>query len=556
MTTNNQLSNLSPEELRAYVKQRNLNRKSPARWAKHVLGITTIEKYQKEKIFNPIVEHDRVAIKACHAVGKTFSLGGVIVPWFTSNYENSIVITTAPTNRQVETLLWGEIRKAYKNSKTDLGGKLLTKKWTISDDWYAMGFSPQSAAGGDSSEQQGSSFQGFHAKYVLIVFDEATGVPKDIYTMAEGLLTSGMIVKWVCIANPTSTTSEFFNICRMSEWHVVTINCFDSPNLIANGFVNRETLEAEITYLKTLSDYDRMKHIKNYKKPNTHLLSAQWVVAKIFEWGFDHPLTKSKILGEFPNKSDDVVVKWDSVQKAINREKVGSFNRRYFGVDVARFGDDSTVITELGDTDFIAKYTSMKEDTMETAGRVVSAFLCGDSGQETHIAIDCTGVGAGVYDALKEMKRSKPGEKPILPDYVYLHEIHFGMKITHENEQINEELNNRYENTKAYIFDLLNQDCRDVLSLPDEEIYQTELVSIMYKYARSGKLMIENKDDYKKRVRKSPDTSDSLVLANYARYLKPTYGVFKGRETSQVSNTFSSQVAKKKIVSKIKVKTY
>jgi len=552
MTTNNPLALMPPEQLREYKRQRDLNRQKPARWAKHVLGITTLEKYQKEKILQSIVNHDRVAIKACHAVGKTFTLGGIVVPWFLTNYENSIVITTAPTNRQVETLLWGEIRKSFKKSKVDLGGKCLQKSWKISDDWYAMGFSPQAAASGDGQEQQGSSFQGFHAKHVMIVFDEATGVTKDIYTMAEGLLTSGAIVKWVCIANPTSTTSEFFNICRSSEWHTVTINCFDSPNMIANGFVNRETLENEINYLKTLSDYERLKRIKNYKKPNEVLLSAQWAVAKIFEWGFDHPLTKSKILGEFPNKNDDVVVKWDSMQAAVNRDRVYEYSKRYIGVDVARFGDDSTVITEITDFSFAAKYVHMKEDTAATTGRVVAAFWAGDSGKETHVAIDCTGVGGGVYDNLREMKRLKE-----LPEYFYVHEIHFGMKITHEYEEENKKLNERFENAKVYIFDLLNQDLRDTLSMPNEEVYQTETVSLMYKFAKSGKLIMESKDDFKKRTKKSPDSSDSLALANFARHLKPTFGLFKGKETSTVeSNSFRNQFDKLKNKSRIKVSTY
>lgn len=551
MSGQNPLADLNPEELKLYFQQLKRLRKSPTLFAKRVLGIESLEEYQK-RMCRAIVEYDRVAIKACHAVGKTFTLGGVIVPWFTSCFENSIVITTAPTNRQVETLLWGEIRKSYKRSKTALGGKMLTKKWTISEDWYAIGFSPQASAGdGQSQEQQGSSFQGFHAKHVLIIFDEATGIPHDIYTMAEGLLTSGVIVKWVCIANPTSTTSEFFNICRKAEWHVMTINCFDSPNMIANGFVNRQTLEIEINYLKTLSDYERMKRIKEYKKPNGVLLSAQWAIAKIFEWGFDHPLTKSKILGEFPDKSDDVVVKWDSVQAAVNRERSFTYEKRFIGVDVARYGDDSTVITEIQDTSYAVRYVHMKEDTAETTGRVVAAFWAGDSQKETHIAIDCTGVGGGVYDNLRELKRNNE-----LPEYVYIHEVHFGVNIVHEDDEQNEILNQRYENQKVYIFELLNKDLRDKISLPNEEIYQTETVSLMYKFSKRGKLMMESKDDFKKRVKKSPDSSDSLALANFARYLKPNYGIFKGKEQIKIAaeaNSLTNKFDKFKNKSRIKV---
>lgn len=533
------IEGISEYEKNEYIRKVLALQKRPDLYITNILGETTLEDYHI-RICNAVVEYDRIAIKACHAVGKTY-ICGRLVPWFITTHKSSIVITTAPTNRQVETLLWGEIRKAVKRSKTKLGGSLLTKKWTIDDDWYAMGFSPQAGSGNESGEQEGSSFQGFHAKHVMIIFDEATGIPKDLYTMAEGLLTSGVTVKWICIANPTSTASEFFQICKRAEWYVMTINCFDSPNMKANGFTNRSALEAEINYLKTLSDYDRLKRIKNYEKPNGHLLSAQWAVAKIFEWGFDHPLTKSKVLGEFPTKSDDVVVKWDSLQAAINREPSYTYQKRFIGVDVARYGDDLTVITEITDFTWRGRYVSQKEEISETTGRVVSLFRAGDSGKETHIGIDTTGIGAGVYSDLKELKRLKQ-----LPDHVFIHEVIFGANINHEDEKKNEELNKYYENTKAFMFDKLNEDLRDILSMPEEEIYQEETVNILFKYSKMGKLLIESKDDYKKRVKKSPDSSDSLAIANFMRYMRPTYGSFKGYDKSKLTNKpYSESFAKK-----------
>lgn len=546
------IDNISNPEKEDYKRKVLYLQTRPDVYITKILGEDTLEEYHT-RICNAVIEYDRIAIKACHAVGKTW-ICGRLVPWFITTHKSSIVITTAPTNRQVETLLWGEIRKAVKRSKTKLGGTLLTKKWTIDDDWYAMGFSPQAGSGNESGEQEGSSFQGFHAKHVMIIFDEATGVPKDIYTMAEGLLTSGVTVKWICIANPTSSASEFFQICKKAEWYVLTINCFDSPNMKANGFVNREALENELSHLRTLSDYDRLMRIKKYDKPNGHLLSAQWVVAKIFEWGFDHPLTKSKILGEFPTKSDDVVVKWDSMQAAINRDPVYSYEKRYIGVDVARYGDDLTVITEFTDFTWRGKYVSQKEEISETSGRVVNVFRVGDSGKETHIGVDTTGIGAGVYSDLKEMKRLKQ-----LPDNVFIHEVIFGGNINHENEKKNEEINKHFENVKAYMFHLLNEDLREILSMPDEEIYQEETVNILFKYSKLGRLLIESKDDYKKRVKKSPDNSDSLAIANFMRYMLPTYGSFKGYDKSKLTNRpFSESFGKKPNDRKpgIKIKSY
>lgn len=523
----------------------------PQMFIEKIIGEETLEEYHKT-ICKEVVEFDRLAIKACHAVGKTW-ICGRLVPWFLCTYKSSIVITTAPTNRQVETLLWGEIRKTVKRSKTLLGGKILNKKWTIDDDHYAMGFSPQTSGSSGSDEQQGSSFQGFHAKHVMIIFDEATGIPKDLYTMAEGLLTSGVTVKWICIANPTSTASEFFQICKKAEWRVISITCFDSPNMIANGFTNRETLEVELEHLRTLSDYDKLKRIKSYLKPNGHLLSAQWAVAKLLEWGFEHPLSKSKILGEFPTKGDDVIIKWDSMQAAINREPVYSYEKRYIGVDVARFGDDLTILTEITDNTFRGKYVYAKDDTVETTGNVMRLFLSGAVEKETHIIVDATGVGSGVVDNLNEMKRKKE-----LPDNVYIHEVHFGSNITHGTDKENDKMNSQYENLKGFLFDKLNADLRDILSMPNEEIYQEETVNILFKFSKKGKLMVESKDEYKARNKKSPDHTDSLALANYGRYLKPNHGMFKAIDKSKPQENYSSTFNKKPVErkSKIKINSY
>jgi phage terminase large subunit len=545
---------INDHEKAEYTRKVKVLQNRPDIFITKIIGEETLEEYHT-RICEKVVEYDRIAIKACHAVGKTW-ICGRLVPWFISCFPGSIVITTAPTNRQVETLLWGEIRKAVRRSKTKLGGSLINKKWTIADDWYAMGFSPQGGSAKDTGEQQGSSFQGFHAKYVLIIFDEATGISKDLYIMAEGLLTSGVIVKWICIANPTSTASEFFQICKKAEWHVMTINCFDSPNMKANGFINRAALESEIAHLKTLSDHDRLKRIKNYLKPNGHLLSAQWAVSKIYEWGFDHPLTKSKVLGEFPTSSDNVIVKWDSMQAAIQREPEYDYDKRFIGVDVARYGDDLIVLTELTEKTktkkctWRGKYVSFQEEISETTGRVVKLFWAGDSGKETHIGIDTTGLGAGVYSDLREMKRL--GE---LPEHVFIHEIIYASTEFSANKEEQEKLAKHYENVKCYMFDLLNQDLRDNMSMPDEEIYQEETVNIMFKFSKKGKLLVESKDDYKGRTKKSPDHSDSLAMANYCRYLKPSYGSFKGADKSKNMNKpFSEGYLKKSVDRKVKIK--
>lgn len=529
-------------------------RQEPDFFIEKILGTETLEEYQR-LLCRLFAKHDKLAVKACHSVGKTFIMARLALA-FLYCYKGAKVITTAPTHRQVVKLLWGEIRSAKNKATTFLDGKLLTNELVIDDDWYAMGFSPEKGVSSNSSEQQGSSFQGFHAPYILIIFDEATGISKDIYTMAEGLTTSGAIVKWVCIANPTSRSSEFFKICNSAEWYVHTINCFDSPNMIANGFIDIEKVKEELEILRLLNDTDRIDRIRNYKKPNSNLINAQFVMSKCYTWGLRHPLTLSKILGEFPESDDNTAVKYEHVTRAIARE--------YFinpltddvsiGVDVARYGDDLSVITVLQGKKQLFKEKIKKGDGTEVAGAVVAMIHKFPRAPRISVAVDATGIGSGVFDILVDEKRLKH-----ISSNVALHEIHFGSSVKHINKEEEERLKKLYENYKAYIFDELDRALRDELDILDEEVYETELCSILIKYSRSGRLVIESKEEFKARLKHSSDESDSLALANLARTLAPAYGTIAAEYSKNPDENFQRDRRNAnpfKTAGRIKVKEY
>lgn len=500
----------------------------PKFYFEKILGIETLEKYQEEKILDPIRKYNRVSIAATHSVGKTWTMARIAL-WFISSFKNSKVITTAPTNRQVEKLLWGELHSAYETAKYPIGGRLLNKELKIGPEWYALGFSPEKSAG-TSKEQSGSSFQGFHADYILIIFDEATGITADIHKMAEGLTTSGKVVKWVQIANPTTRACEFYKTFSDPAWFNVYLSCFDSPNLIANGITDIHKLKRELRKLREMFDEDRLPYIESYEKPVPHLLTCQWVMSAALKWGIDHPLFQSKALGKFPNLDDNVLVQLEDVETAINRENITEDQTRYVGVDVARFGEDDTVITVLRDTTQELKKTLSKRDLNEVSGNVVN-IVENKKAPLTKILIDATGVGAGVYDFLKDKYRRDRTVEVI--------EIHFGQSPVMDTDRKDDqdEIKARYLNLKARMFDLLSQDLRNTLSIIDDSSYLEELPTIQYRYNAQGKMQIESKEDYKKRTgNNSPDSSDSLALANLGRYRKSTIGFFSGMKGGKTLN--------------------
>jgi len=480
-------------------------KKSPVKFLLKMLGVLRLEDFQKEVLI-AIEKYSRVAIAATHSVGKTFLMARVVL-WFLYTHKNSKAITTAPTYRQVVKLLWGELRSAHKKSKYNLGGHLTINELKLNDDWYAIGYSPQKEAGGGEQEQKGSTFQGFHALHILVVFDEATGIPPDVWKMVEGLLTSGTTIKFICIGNPTTRNCSFFKCFSSANWKKIYLSCFDSPNLKANNFNCKKDLSSEASFLRTLSDDERLERIASYKKPVPYLLSAQWVIEFVYEWGIDHPLVVSKALGEFPLEDDNVIVQLAQVEMAIAREnEIEEDDTRYIGIDVARFGEDKTVFTEIIGKKQTRKKANTKKDTEETANEAM-AFIISDT-RKTYVLIDATGVGSGVVDKLNAKKVDK-----LIRANVTIIEMHFGQNCQSDLDK------KHYANLKAKIFVELGKDLKNELDILDENIYLGELPTIRFHFDKKGRMQIESKEDYKKRTgRASPDHSDSLAIANYGRH--------------------------------------
>lgn len=484
--------------------------KNPAVYGRDILGVE-FEPYQ-ERALKVIEENERIGISACHDVGKTF-LMSVVVPWFLTCFKFSKVITTAPTYLQVETILWAAIRTRHARAKVPLGGDLTLTKWKLDSEWFALGFTPKNEVTDGEGQGTASSFQGHHAEGgILIIFDEATGIPKNVWTMAEGLMTQAH-VKFAAIGNPTSRSAEFFRCFSDPSWAKVFLNCFDSPNLIANGIVDMDALMRELDLLRSMQDEDVLQRMKDYRVVKPYLLSTSWVMGRALKWGVTHPLFVSKVLGKFPEEGDDTLIPLGIVEDAQRRAPVSKpGDRKTIGIDVARFGSDASVLTGLHGHRFIKKRTLVKRDTMQIAGAALAMAL--EMGGVDIIVVDETGIGSGVVDALKEAIR---------PRDHFLHGIEirgvqFGAAFDKKTRQGLEDTE-KYVNIKAKMFDLLAQDLKGELQLGAEDVYLDELPTILYDYDSKGRMYIESKDEYKKRTgRGSPDHADSLALANYGRY--------------------------------------
>src|SRR6266851_3364415 len=173
------------------------------------------------EILRSIQHHRRTAIKACHGVGKTFTLAHAVL-WWLARYNDGIVLTTAPTKRQVETQLWSEIHRVAKRSKCTFPQINTTKLKFRGDENFALGL----------STNRSENFHGYHGKHLLIIADEAPGLESGIWDAIAGAMAGGK-VHVVMAGNPRLPAGAFFDAFGRERdlWNCISVDAFESPNL-------------------------------------------------------------------------------------------------------------------------------------------------------------------------------------------------------------------------------------------------------------------------------------------------------------------------------------
>src|ERR1700685_3783323 len=214
MKTNSD-NELSPEQKSSFKKII----VDPVLFAVHILGVNLWPR--EAEILQSIKVHRRTAVTAAHSVGKTFTLAVATLCWL-ARHPEGIVLTTSPTQRQVETQLWKEIHRAVEHAKVPYPKLNGTELKFRDDNNFALGF----------STNQTEHFQGYHGKHVLIIADEAPGIESGIWDAVAGTMAGGT-VHVVMAGNPTVPSGAFFDAFTQERglWSCFTIDPFDSPNL-------------------------------------------------------------------------------------------------------------------------------------------------------------------------------------------------------------------------------------------------------------------------------------------------------------------------------------
>lgn len=440
--------------------------REPASWPKIRLQEEVWSK--QREIMTALRDHRRVAVRSCHGIGKSHIASRAVAFWLDAHPPGeAFVVTTAPTYNQVRAILWRYIRQAHR--KGNLVGKLNQTEWLIDGDLVGFGRKP--------ADQDEGAFQGIHAAHVLVVLDEACGIPEQLWIAADALTTNEGC-RMLAIGNPDDPSSYFASVCRPeSLWHKIKVSAFDSPN-----FTGEEVSE----------------------KLASLLIAPSWAEEKRLEWGEENPVYKSKILGEFTSDDPGKVIRTSDLAACrIPTEMERSQDELSpveLGVDVGG-GGDLTVIRERRGCVAGREWREHSDQPHTIAPLVLRAIR--ETGA-TVVKIDSIGVGAGVVGELQNLASEGRHEAAIV-----------AVNVAEKSSDPSTYLNLRAE--LWWTFRLALQDrLVDLSGMENADKTAADLLEPGWKVANKGQVQIESKDDIRKRIDRSTDHADALLLAFWA----------------------------------------
>ena len=458
-------------------------RNDPVMFFREVLGFEPDE-WQAEAA-RDLAANPKVSIKSGQGVGKT-GLEAAVFLWFITCFPYPRIVATAPTKQQLHDVLWSEISKWM--SKSELLSMLL--KWTKT--YVYMVGNEKRWFGVARTATKPENMQGFHEDNMLFIVDEASGVADPIMEAILGTL-SGANNKLLLCGNPTRTSGTFYDSHTRDRalYKCHTVSSADSSR------TNKENIDSLIR-----------------------------------KYGWDSNVVRVRVRGEFPEQEDDVFIRLSWIESSINTElepetakALGCFfddkGRKIIdrngvdsidiGCDVARFGDDRTVIGyKINEVAKIfKKYNG--QDTTWTAGNICRLYNSlvdlYKFKKKIYVKIDDGGGGGGVTDQLREIKRREP-ERYKMMEIV---PIHFGQPIKHKY----------YYDTTTYMmgiiremlepFDDAGNPRQPTLVLPNDDDLVGQLSCRKYSYV-GGKIKVESKKEMKERGLSSPDEADCMLL--------------------------------------------
>jgi phage terminase large subunit len=430
----------------------------PVVFAETNLGLRPWSK--QAEVMRAIAVHKRVAVRSGHKIGKS-TLASAVALWWGATKPRGRVVMTAPTARQVEIILWKEVRRLYREAKIPIGGDIHESPGSglvFPDGREVLGF----------STNEPERMAGISGPNVLFIVDEGSGVEQAIFEAIEGNRAGGASL--LMLGNPTQTSGEFFEAftSKRQFWVPFHVSSEETPNAVEG----RDVVPG--------------------------LATREWIEEKRAEWGEDSPLFQVRVRGNFPTQVENAVVGLALIENAVrdHRPPESADGRLCIGVDVARYGDDETAIQPVRGLFAYPVKTLRSMDGVEVAEATIQVVraLRVDTNERPVVKVDVIGVGASAYDHLKHFYSSE----------IELHAVNVAESATDET----------CFRLRDQLWFAIAVWLKEGGKLPRDERRDAELVAARYKIEVRGRRQVESKDELKKRLGgKSPDRADALGLA-------------------------------------------
>lgn len=431
-----------------------------------------------ERICKNVANSKWTGVESGSGVGKTF-LGALLIFYFLENFENSLVVTTAPKAEQLRLHIWKEISMLYpqfgKGELLNLQLRMIPNR----DYWKAVGF----VAGVRAEEVQASATkaQGLHAEHMLIIFEETTGIHDAVMTALQNNCVSPHNII-VAFGNPDHQHDSLHRFCQQDGVEHIRISGFDHPNVVLK---NPNYIPGAQT------EFGLDKILKRYHNDT------------------ENPLYLSRARGISPSQGFDSVIRLEWIMDCLNIE-VEPGNNYFIGVDVANSIDGDEASIAEGDDNRLTSIKSFPCPNANQLGRLIGNRIREMGINPEHVGVDGVGVGAGTVNTLLEenlqVVNIQSGSAPI--------------DIPGETEQFN--------NLRSQIWWTARRDLENKsIALPHDDELISDLVTPKW-FTRNGKICIEAKDEIKKRLGRSPNKGDAFVYWNWVRRQKLSYAYTSG----------------------------
>jgi phage terminase large subunit len=473
-------------------------RDDPIGFFKDILGVEPWESEDPNQsgqadLLRAIVTHDKVAAKSGQKTSKTCSAVGIAL-WWAATRRDATVVMTAPSFTQIKDVLWTELQRQNMprvEGTKDANGDLLRPPYRDSLEKVLGVTIPLDPATGVKFPETGNKITGkstntpermagTSSPNLLFIIDEGSGYANEIYEAVLGNLTGGG--KLFVISNPTQTSGWFYDlfIDQPEGWKLFTLNSENTPNVRAGrrvipGVAERKTIE-------------------------------EWRARAGADY-MNNPFYLVRVLGMFPPQGSNSVISMTVLERASAKWKPDVAEQEpgglVIGVDVARQGDDTTVVWPIRGH-YAYEPTALPRTSFEggaIAGEIIRiASACRISAEDVRVNIDASGLGWSPVDFLRRSQACQDG-------WLHVSSLVVGEVADTEDQHVN---------LRTQLWFGCAEWLKEGGKLRKNERVIKELLSATYAFDARGRLKVEPKDMMKLTLGgKSPDYADALCMAVY-----------------------------------------